>query len=269
LLDEGKHHVVVNKPANMVVVPGRGVPGPTLLDVVQEKIGRGARPVHRLDRPTTGCCLFARTAFGEQTLTDAFRRRLVDKRYLALVEGVPEWTKQVLDERLKRVDKPDARKGPLAWQTVAPDGQSALTRVRVLARGEERTLVEARLETGRMHQIRVHLAHAGFPLVGDELYGNAEREDALSLHAWLLSFPSPDGGRRFVAAPLPSSFTDTLNLCGIDARKLLAAEAKTFLRRPEPQPQRTAKTTKSAPTRRSKAAVKKPGRKRSPPRQRR
>ena len=124
VVDEGPHHAVFVKPAGMTVVAGRGVPRPTLLDVAQERFP-GARPVHRLDRVTSGLCVVAKTPFGQQALSEAFRRHLIDKRYLALIEaaaGTPAWDKVDIDARLARVDDPDAKKGPMAWQTVDDKG---------------------------------------------------------------------------------------------------------------------------------------------------
>jgi len=215
LLARGPHWAVYTKPAGMTVVAGRGVPRPTLLDVAEAELG-AARPVHRLDKPTTGCCIVALTALGQQTLSDAFRRRVVDKRYVAIVEGSPTWTTLVVDARLARVDDPEVdperrpgKKAPLAIQTVSDDGDRALTRLQVLARGNGVTLVLARPETGRMHQIRCHLAHVGFPIVGDTLYGARGRfvaDQELALHAAGVCFPRPEGGREVAVAPLPSTW---------------------------------------------------------------
>ena len=147
LLQRGEHWLVFNKPAGMTVVSGRGVPRPTLLDLAVELVP-AAKPVHRLDKPTTGCCVIATSTFGQQALSDAFRRHIIDKRYVAIVEGTPTWTNLAVDARLARVDDPDVkiagRKAPLAIQTVADDGVRALTRLRVLARGQGFSLIEAR-----------------------------------------------------------------------------------------------------------------------------
>jgi len=156
----------------------------------------------------------ASTVFGQQVLSDAFRRRIVDKRYLAIVEGKPTWSSLVVDARLARIDEPDlprvgGKKAPLAIQTIDENGDRALTRLRVLAVGDGVALVEARPETGRMHQIRCHLAHVGHPIVGDKLYGATTafvEEQELALHAFAVSFPRPEGGRGAVTAPLPPSW---------------------------------------------------------------
>jgi 23S rRNA-/tRNA-specific pseudouridylate synthase len=219
----------------MTVVAGRGVPRPTLLDVVEAELGV-ARPVHRLDKPTTGCCIVALSAFGQQALSDAFRRRVVDKRYVAIVEGTPTWQSLVVDARLARVDDPEVdierrpgKKAPLAIQTVSDDGDRALTRLSVLARGDGVSLVLARPETGRMHQIRCHLAHVSFPIVGDVLYGAripfvADQE--LALHAAGVCFPRPEGGREVAIAPLPASWWAYAKLKGLDVSPVKDAMAE-------------------------------------------
>lgn len=241
VLDEGPHHVVVDKPPGILVVRARGSTSSTLLDLVTDRYGKGIRPVHRLDRGTSGCCAFARTPFGEQALTDAFRKRLVDKRYVCVVEGEPDFRKRNIDARLLRVDDQDARSGPLAWQTVDDAGQHASTRIEVLASAGGLSLVEARPQTGRMHQIRVHLAHVGHPIVGDALYG-AEREFAanhVALHAFLLSLPLPGGGRCFVAADVPAALRElTAGMMPSPKAALQALKTK-FLERQTSPPKRS------------------------------
>ena len=217
VLDEGPHHAALLKPAGMTVVGGRGVPRPTLLDLAVERWPT-ARPVHRLDKPTAGVCLVAKTSYGQQALSDAFRRHLVDKRYLAVVEGSPRWDNLDIDARLARIDDPEAqhgkKKGPMAHQTVDDAGIRALTRVRVLARSATAALVEARPETGRMHQIRCHLAHVGHPIKGDVQYGAKTAwpdAKALGLVAFAISFPLPQGGRAFVVGEVPEALTKALS----------------------------------------------------------
>lgn len=231
VLDQGKHHVVVDKPANMVVVDGRGAPKPTLLDVAQAEWGKGIKPVHRLDRVTTGCCILAKDTYGQQALSNAFRKHLVDKRYLAIVEGSPKFESLSIDARLERIDDPSAKKGYLAHQTIGgAEGQRALTRVRVWARGEGISVIEARPETGRMHQIRAHLAHVGHPIVGDKQYGATSYfgDHAVGLFAFAVSFPAPEGGRRFVSAQLPQAFEVFLREHGVDLKAKLKEEAAKF-----------------------------------------
>ena len=257
LLARGEHFLVFNKPAGMTVVSGRGVPRPTLLDLAIELVP-AARPVHRLDKPTTGCTVIASTLYGQQTLSDAFRRHIIDKRYVAIVEGVPTWTNLAVDARLARVDDPDVpkmagKKAPLAIQTVDDSGVRALTRLRVLAKGQGYSLIEARPETGRMHQIRCHLAHVGHPIAGDALYGAKGPflvEQEVALHAFGISFPRPEGGRAFVTAPVPDGWWTFaaerhLGLGGLEeaktsfmAKAASSALAKQTKAPPPPQPRR-------------------------------
>jgi RluA family pseudouridine synthase len=229
IVNQGPHHAVLDKPAGMVVVAGRGVPRPTLLDVAIELFGQGVRPVHRIDRVTSGLCLIAKTTYGQQALSEAFRRHFIDKRYLCVVEGVPAWKKLDVDARLARIDDPDAKKGPLAWQTVSDTGVRALTRFSVLAIGNGCALVEARPETGRMHQIRCHAAHIGHPLLGDAMYGAKERypdEKGIALVAFAVSFPLPQSGRAFIVGEPPTSFMQLLKERGIDPAPLAALAEK-------------------------------------------
>ncbi|MBL4818667.1 MAG: RNA pseudouridine synthase [Deltaproteobacteria bacterium] len=234
ILDKGQHHLVVFKPANMVVVTGRGAPKPTLLDLVQEQFGKNIRPVHRLDRVTTGCCLLAKDLYGQQALSNAFRKRLVNKVYWAIVEGKPDFKKISVDARLKRIDTPKNKKS-LAHQIIAEDGDRALTHFKVLQHDsivipakagiqkmppdkldasprwhDKYTLIEARPITGRMHQIRVHLAHLGHPIVGDKLYGSQTpyHPHAIALHAYSLDFPLPEGGRKQIKASPDAKFDE-------------------------------------------------------------
>lgn len=230
ICDEGQHHLCVVKPYNKVVVTGRGAPKPTLLDDAIAQFGSQIRPVHRLDRATYGLVLFAKTLYGQQALSEAFRRHLVDKRYMAIVEGVPTWNSLAIDARLHRIDEPAARKGPLARQSIDENGVRALTRVKVWAKHEGFSVVEARPETGRMHQIRAHLSHVGHPIVGDKLYGAKETlaPHSIALCAYALSFPDPSGKRRFVSITPPAEMLDFCKTHQLDVSAKLADERKRF-----------------------------------------
>lgn len=156
--------------------------------------------VHQLDTGTTGVCLFVR----RRSLVAPWSARLAagQKRYLALVHGRPTWDAQEVDAPLRYVKA----RGRVA---VAPDGKSAQTSLRVIARGAAHALVEARPRTGRTHQVRVHLAHLGHPLVGERLH----REPACSLAEWPLLHlssvdlpPAAGSAALTLEAPVPVAF---------------------------------------------------------------
>lgn len=207
--------LAANKPAGMLVHPD-GTGAPSLADLLRARLeGSGERDragelqaVQRLDVDTTGVVLFS-TCKGSQGALDALvaSHDGVEKRYLAIVRGEVPWERRDLDAPIGR-DRHDARR------MRAGSGKPALTHVRVLgALGPRRvrtTLVEVVLATGRRHQIRVHLAGAGHPIVGDALYGvPADRRGAhpLMLHAWRESFVHPVTGEPItVTAPLPPTW---------------------------------------------------------------
>jgi 23S rRNA pseudouridine1911/1915/1917 synthase len=187
--------------------------------------------VHRLDRETSGCLVLARDREAAATLKKAWETKTaVDKHYLAVVHGTPPWPQAgsssdvALDTPLRLSQPGDPTKLPHVRMLPDPAGLSALTRVTVEKAGATYSLVRCQLVTGRQHQIRAHLAHAGFPIVGDKLY--AHGDDAFirycaeglvpdlaarfvlprhALHAARVAFPSPDDGRTIIAeAPLPA-----------------------------------------------------------------
>jgi len=201
--------LAVDKPPGRLVIPGRGAPEPTLLAELQAVHGR-LWVVHRLDRGTSGVLLFARTAEAHRALNLAFDRREVEKRYLALVRGeLPD---------AGRVEAPlaPARRGRM--RPAVPGearAKAAATAFRVVERFASpmvSALVECAPETGRTHQIRVHLAHAGAPLCFDPDYGPREplRDatgrallDRTPLHAASLALRHPKTGEPLrIAAPM-------------------------------------------------------------------
>lgn len=212
ILDESPHHIVVFKPDNMVVVPGKGTPRPSLLDCVQKECGKNMRPVHRLDRVTSGCVIFAKDEFAERALSDAFKKNLVNKTYTAIVEGSVEQDSQIIKAKLLRVDSLNAKKGNLARQTIATNGQNATTKIKVLKRNEHFSLLEISPQSGKMHQIRIHLNHIGHPIVGDKLYGSKTpyKKNAIALVASKIDLPLPKGGRSNAQARNPSAFNNFL-----------------------------------------------------------
>lgn len=215
VLFRDEHLLAIAKPAGLPCHPtvaGRC----NALDIVTamlRKEGRDAPPIllHRLDADTTGVLLFALSTEANRALADQFAQHALQKIYLALVSGRPPATLRV-ENYLKA--------GPRG-RTVAvtSGGAPARTDFRTLAVGEDFALVEACPETGRTHQIRVHLAGAGHPLLGDRLYGGTEHLELDGqpflfrrhlLHAWQLDFQHPVTGRMLISAPLPEDFVGPL-----------------------------------------------------------
>jgi len=224
--------LVVNKPAGLVVHPGAGNPAGTLQNALLAHDARLAKLpragiVHRLDKDTTGLLIVARNEPARAALTEALAARDVHREYQAVCVGVMTAG--------GTVDAPIDRH-PVKRQRMAvrSDGREAVTHYRVLERFRRHTLVRAMLETGRTHQIRLHLAHAGYPLVGDPVYGGrlvlpkgatpragaalrAFRRQAL--HAAALEFPHPRDGRSIrVTAPLPADLAALIEALREDAR---------------------------------------------------
>ncbi|MEY4373642.1 MAG: pseudouridine synthase RluD [Actinomycetota bacterium] len=203
--------IVVNKPVGQVVHPGAGNPNGTLVNGLLARypeiasVGEAARPgiVHRLDIGTSGLLVVARTARAYEVLVDALSHRDVVREYLTLVWGQPESSNGVIDAPIGR----DPR-DPLKMAVVA-GGRASRTRFEVVERfGRPKvSLLRCRLETGRTHQIRVHLEGAGFPVVGDATYGGARSQIRLArpfLHAAHLEFDHPVTGQHLgFDAPLP------------------------------------------------------------------
>ena len=224
--------IVVDKPAGLVVHPGAGQPRGTLVNGLLHRFPNlailpRAGLVHRLDKDTSGLMVVAGNAESLLRLGQAMRERHVERRYLAVAEGVLEGDRTI-DAPIGRHPRQRTR------QAVREDGRPAVTHVRVRERFAKHSLVEARLETGRTHQIRVHLAHIGHPLVGDGRYGadgrvpigltadHAQRIRGFprqALHAHRLAFAHPRDGRetRFDSA-LPEDVSQLLAALREEAR---------------------------------------------------
>jgi tRNA pseudouridine65 synthase len=204
--------VVAAKPSGLSVHRGWDADDDVAMFRVRDALGARVHPVHRLDRGTSGALVFARTAEAAAALGRAFAEGRVDKRYLALVRGAPPET-VVVDHPV-----PETEGGARV---------PAVTRMRLVARStvERCSLVEARPETGRFHQIRRHLKHLSHPIVGDVNYGKGDLNrlfraryglHRLALHAHWLAFDHPATGRRLVVrAPLPADFAAALAALGL------------------------------------------------------
>lgn len=157
--------------------------------------------IHRLDRPTSGLVVFALHPRAVRGLAGLWLTGHVDKRYLAAIAGDPGEEPLILTQPIARDPLTPNRFAP------SPRGRPARTAIRTLVRGTTHTLIEARPFTGRSHQLRVHLAAAGWPIAGDTLYGGPPAS-RLMLHAWGLEFPHPITGERLsLTAPPPQEFT--------------------------------------------------------------
>jgi 23S rRNA pseudouridine1911/1915/1917 synthase len=207
--------LVITKPAGMVVHPAAGHQQSTLVNALLARypslsVGDEGRPgiVHRLDRDTSGLMLVARTQPALEHLREQFRTRRVKKTYLALVHGAPPTPEGVIEAPIAR--DPRARKR----MAVLSGGRPARTGYRLITEMDGYSLLAVSPETGRTHQIRVHLAWLGVPVVGDRVYGRRrERVDTPRqfLHAWRLSFDHPSGaGRINLESPLPDDLRGAL-----------------------------------------------------------
>lgn len=207
VLYRDEHLLAVAKPRGLPSLPGGGFLAHTLLHLVRGPFP-GAVPMHRLGRGTSGIVLFARTAAARGAVSAAWRAGRVEKTYRALVQGVPPPGPFSIETPIGLVPHP--RLGLV--HAASPLGRPSRTDVRRLRVQEGAAVVEARIPTGRPHQIRIHLAAAGFPLVGDALYvsgGGPADEPALPgdtgywLHAERLVLEHPVSGRPLVLECLP------------------------------------------------------------------
>ncbi len=229
LLHVDEHLVVVNKPAGLLSVPDRYNPEiPNLNKLLGERYGDPILPVHRLDRPTSGVIVFARTAAAHRELNRQFEQREVGKVYHALVEGQPGGSEIEVDEPIA------SNPGKAGRMMVSNRGKYALTIFKQMeAFGHQFSLVGAQIFTGRTHQIRVHLAYAGYPLMVDPDYGTRnefklseikrrynlgrEKEERpllarAPLHALRLSFTHPATEEKMIfEAPYPKDLRATIN----------------------------------------------------------
>jgi tRNA pseudouridine32 synthase / 23S rRNA pseudouridine746 synthase len=247
VLFEDDNLIAINKPEGMAAVPLRRPYGQSLFEVLSAQRNERLYIVHRIDRNTSGLILFARNEQAHRWLNRQFETRSVAKTYLTVLHGV-------IDEDRGAIDTPLRRFGSGRVAVDCDRGKSSLTEFRVLSRSPSFTLVEARPQTGRQHQIRVHFYSIAHPVAGDPLYGQGlgwsehhdchpERSEGpgyrmggnspsqprwfapltmtiprLMLHAWRLTLPLPDGRSLSLEAPVPESFKSAAKGCGLDAR---------------------------------------------------
>ena len=221
LYDDGRV-LVVSKPAGLVTHPAPGHPAGTLVNALLGMGGplaggEGGRPgiVHRLDKETSGLLLVARDDATLAYLQGALRKRQVRRGYLALVRGRVTSPSGSIDAPVGRHPTRPTRRA------VTGAGKPAVTHYRRLAGDERSSLLEIALETGRTHQIRVHLAYLGHPVLGDRAYGGGSEPAATLglrrpfLHAHRLTWPLPEGGSVTVSDPLPDDLAEALRRAGI------------------------------------------------------
>jgi 23S rRNA pseudouridine1911/1915/1917 synthase len=198
--------LVVNKPRGLASHPAASLNEPSLVNALLARgtklseVGEAFRPgiVHRLDKETTGLMVVAKTDTAHVTLARQIEGKSAERRYVAVVGGNVERERFLIDMPIGRDPKNRIR------MAVVPDGKFARTHVKRLARLDAGTLLACRLETGRTHQIRVHLAYHAMPVLGDAIYApKALREGPMQLHAAYLAFDHPTDGRRlaFTAEP--------------------------------------------------------------------
>ena len=218
IIYEDEDMLVINKEKGIVVHPGNGNPDGTLANAVMAKckgslsgIGGKIRPgiVHRIDKDTSGLIIVAKNDTAHLNLSKQIQDRKVKKTYIALVRGVIKENEATINMPIGRSSK-DRKK-----MAVTKDGKEAITHFKVLKRYNGFTLLEVKIETGRTHQIRVHLSEIGYPIVGDEVYSNGKNPFGVKgqmLHAEKLELKHPRTGKDLTfEAPVPKYFEDIIN----------------------------------------------------------
>lgn len=212
--------IVVNKPKGMVVHPANGNPDGTLVNAIMNickdslsGIGGEIRPgiVHRLDKNTSGLLIVAKNDNAHIKMSEQIKNREVKKIYIALVRGIIKEDEATINMPIAR-SKKDRKK-----MAVDKDGKEAITHFKVLKRYDNYTLLEIKIDTGRTHQIRVHMSQIGHPVVGDDVYSNGKNEfgvEGQMLHARSLDFKHPITGKAIhLEAEIPEYFKKVIEIC--------------------------------------------------------
>ncbi|WP_078555157.1 RluA family pseudouridine synthase [Bacillus alkalicellulosilyticus] len=212
IIYEDEHFIVINKAPGMATIPSREHPTGTLANAIigyyeTKGIQSTFHAVNRLDKDTSGILLVAKHRYVHDLLTKEQKKGLVKRTYVAVVHGQ-------LNQLDFTIDAPIGRKeGSIIEREVREDGQQAITHVKILEQLEDRTMVEIQLETGRTHQIRVHLSYKGHPLLGDDLYGGSVEEiSRQALHSKRMSFYHPFLHKEILlTAPIPEDIKRAMN----------------------------------------------------------
>lgn len=223
IIYEDNDIIVVDKPKGIVVHPANGNPDGTLVNAIMaickdslSGIGGEIRPgiVHRLDKDTSGLLIVAKNDIAHIKMSDQIKNREVKKTYIALVRGLVPENEATIKMPIGRSTK-DRKK-----MAVTKNGKEAITHFKVLGRyttnNGSYTLLEIKIETGRTHQIRVHMAEIGYPVIGDSLYSNGKNEfkvEGQCLHAERLKFKHPITGKEMnLKAPMPNYFKEIVEM---------------------------------------------------------
>lgn len=218
IIYEDQDIIVVNKQKGLVVHPANGNPDGTLVNAIMNicrdslsGIGGEIRPgiVHRLDKDTSGLIIVAKNDIAHIKMSEQIKEHKVNKTYIALVRGIVSENEATINMPIARSTK-DRKK-----MAVSKDGKNAITHFKVLERFDQGyTLLQVKIETGRTHQIRVHMSQIGYPIVGDSVYSNGKNPFGIEgqcLHSWRLEFNHPITSKELkLEAPVPQYFSEII-----------------------------------------------------------